>query len=338
MDRVFEKVTILGAGSWGLAVARLLHNNGLIVTLWEYDHAAYEKLVKFRGQPEKLKGFKLPEGVTVTNDLLEAVSDTQLIVLAVPSQFLRSVLRPLQKEVDSQVGLVNLAKGIEKKTLKRMSEVLIDELQPLPERVATISGPSHAEEVIVDMPTAVVAAGIDDDFVAIVQEVFSNRTFRVYKCSDLIGVELAGSLKNIIAIAAGIADGLGMGDNTRGALITRGLAEITRLGVTLGAEVETFAGLSGIGDLVTTCASRHSRNRYVGEKIGQGQKLADILAGMAMVAEGVDTTASGYELAKLHRVEMPITTEVYQVLFGGKSPLAAVEELMTRELKAEIWR
>ncbi len=338
MDRVFEKVTILGAGSWGLAVARLLHNNGLTVTLWEYDHAAYEKLLKLRGQPEKLKDFKLPDGVAVTNDLLEAVSDAQLIVLAVPSQFLRSVLRSLRGRVDSQVGLVNLAKGIEKKTLKRVSEVIIDELHPLPERVVTLSGPSHAEEVIIDMPTAVVAAGIDDDFVAMVQEVFSNRTFRVYKCSDLIGVELAGSLKNIIAIAAGIADGLGMGDNTRGALITRGLAEITRLGVTLGAEAETFAGLSGIGDLVTTCTSRHSRNRYVGEKIGQGKKLADILTGMHMVAEGVDTTGSGYELAKLHKVEMPITAEVYQVLFGGKSPLAAVEELMTRELKAEIWR
>ncbi|MFQ6007498.1 MAG: NAD(P)H-dependent glycerol-3-phosphate dehydrogenase, partial [Candidatus Zixiibacteriota bacterium] len=275
---MFEKVTILGAGSWGLAVARLLHNNGLTVTLWEYDRAAFEKLLKFRGQPEKLKCFKLPDEVTVTNDLFEAVSDAQLLVLAVPSQFLRSVLRTLQRRVDSQIGLVNLAKGIEKKTLKRMSEVILDELQPPPERVVTISGPSHAEEVIIDMPTAVVAAGIDDDFVAVVQEVFSNRTFRVYKSSDIIGVELGGSLKNIIAIAAGITDGLGMGDNTRGALITRGLAEITRLGVALGAEAETFAGLSGIGDLVTTCTSRHSRNRYVGEKIGQGQKLADILA------------------------------------------------------------
>jgi glycerol-3-phosphate dehydrogenase (NAD(P)+) len=321
-----------------MAIARLLHTNGLHVTLWEFDKAAYEQLLRSRGHPDKLKGFKLPDEIVVTNDMHEAVRDAQLIALAVPSQFLRSVLRSLAGTVKPEVGLVNLAKGIETKTLKRMSEVIIEELQPPPSLVTTLSGPSHAEEVIVDMPTAVVAAGVDDDFVSKVQEVFSNRTFRVYKSHDLVGVELGGSLKNIIAIAAGIADGLGMGDNTRGALITRGLAEITRLGVAMGAKAETFAGLSGIGDLVTTCASRHSRNRYVGEKIGQGQKLSEVLAQMSMVAEGVETTRSGYELARLHDVAMPITTEVYQVLFAGKSPLAAVEELMTRELKAEIWR
>jgi glycerol-3-phosphate dehydrogenase (NAD(P)+) len=321
-----------------MAVARLLHNNGLSVTLWEYERAAFDKLLKHRGHFEKLRDFRLPEAVTITNDLSDAVRDAQLLVLAVPSQFLRSVLRPLRGMVDSQVGLINLAKGIETKTLKRMSEVIVDEMQPSPDRMVTISGPSHAEEVVIDMPTAVVAAGADDGFVGTVQEVFSNRTFRVYKSRDLIGVELGGSLKNIIAIASGIADGLGMGDNTRGALITRGLAEITRLGVTLGAEAETFAGLSGIGDLVTTCTSRHSRNRFVGEKIGQGEQLGDILDGMHMVAEGVDTTRSVFELAGLHRVEMPITTQVHQVLFTGKSPQTAVEELMTRELKAEIWR
>lgn len=335
---MFEKVTILGAGSWGMAIARLLHNNGVAVTLWEYDRAECEKLQRFRGHPEKLRGFELPVSITITNDLFEAISDSRLIVLAVPSQFLRSVLRPLKGKVDSQVGLVNLAKGIETKTLKRMSEVIAEELQPSYERVVTLSGPSHAEEVIVDMPTAVVAAGRDDGFVTRVQEVFSSRYFRVYKCDDLAGVELGGSLKNIIAIGAGIADGLEMGDNTRGAIITRGLAEVTRLGVAVGAKAETFAGLSGIGDLVTTCTSRHSRNRYVGERIGQGEKLHDILAGMTMVAEGVETTRSGYELARLHQVEMPITTEVHQVLFTDKPPLAAVEELMGRELKAEIWR
>jgi glycerol-3-phosphate dehydrogenase (NAD(P)+) len=335
---MFEKAAILGAGSWGMAIARLLHNNGLTVSLWEFDRQEYEKLRKFRGHPEKLKGFVLPEPVLVTNDLLEAVSGSRLIVLAVPSQFLRSVLARLRGKLDPEVGLVNLAKGIETKTLKRMSEVIAEELNPPREQVVTISGPSHAEEVIVDMPTAVVAAGSDDEFVTRVQEAFSSRWFRVYKSDDLVGVELGGSLKNIIAIAAGIADGLGMGDNTRGAIITRGLAEITRLGVTLGARAETFAGLSGIGDLVTTCTSRHSRNRYVGERIGQGKRLNDVLAGMHMVAEGVETTRSGYELAGIHKVEMPITREAFLMLFEEKPPSVAVEELMGRELKAEIWR
>jgi len=334
---VFEKVTILGAGSWGMAIARLLHNNGMAVTLWEYDRVEYEKLLKFRGQPEKLKGFKLPASITLSNDLFDAIGDSWLIVLAIPSQFLRSALGQLRGKIDPQVGLVNLAKGIETNTLKRMSEVIVDELQPSHKRVITLSGPSHAEEVALDMPTAVVAAGCDDEFVTKIQAVFSSSSFRVYKSNDLVGVELGGSLKNIIAIAAGIADGLGMGDNTRGAVITRGLAEITRLGVAMGAKAETFAGLSGIGDLVTTCASRHSRNRYVGERIGRGEKLADILAGMCMVAEGVETTRSAFKLAGHLQVEIPITTEVYQVLFRGKSPQAAIEELMGRELKAEIW-
>lgn len=335
---MFEKVAILGAGSWGMAIARLLHNNGTAVTLWEYDRVEYEKLVKFRGHPEKLKGFELPASIAVTNNLEETVADCGLIVLAVPSQFLRSVLRLLRGKVDSRIGLVNLAKGIETKTLKRMSEIIAEELQPPHQRVITLSGPSHAEEVILDMPTAVVAAGHDDEFVTDTQRVFSNNSFRVYKSDDLIGVELGGSLKNIIAIAAGIADGLGMGDNSRGAIITRGLAEIARLGVAMGAKAETYAGLSGIGDLVTTCTSRHSRNRFVGERIGKGEKLQNILDGMSMVAEGVETTRSGYELAGLHKVEMPITTEVYQVLFADKPPVAAVEELMGRQLKAEIWR
>ncbi len=335
---MFEKAAILGAGSWGMTIARLLHNNGLTVSLWEFDRQEYEKLGKFRGHPDKLKGFVLPKPVVVTNDLFEAVSGSRLIVLAVPSQFLRSVLARLRGKLGPEVGLVNLAKGIETKTLKRMSEVIAEELDPPREQVVTISGPSHAEEVIVDMPTAVVAAGSDDEFVTRVQEAFSSRWFRVYKSDDLVGVELGGSLKNIIAIAAGIADGLGMGDNTRGAIITRGLAEITRLGIVLGARAETFAGLSGIGDLVTTCTSRHSRNRYVGERIGQGEKLSDVLAGMHMVAEGVETTRSGYELAGIHKVEMPITREAFLMLFEEKPPSVAVEELMGRELKAEIWR
>ncbi|HWR82012.1 MAG TPA: NAD(P)H-dependent glycerol-3-phosphate dehydrogenase [Candidatus Deferrimicrobium sp.] len=333
-----EKVTILGAGSWGMAVARLLHLNGWSVTLWEFDRDEFEKLRRWRGHPDKLQGFVLPEGITFSHDAAEAAEDCSLAVLAIPSQFLRSVLRTFRLHLDTKALLVNLAKGIETRTLMRMSEVITDELHVPVRRVVTLSGPSHAEEVILDIPTAVVAAGTYDEIATQVQETFSSRSFRVYKSDDLIGVELGGSLKNIIAIATGISDGLGLGDNTRGAIITRGLAEITRLGVVMGARAETFAGLSGIGDLVTTCASHHSRNRYVGEKIGQGQSLKDILAGMSMVAEGVETTRSGHDLARLHNVEMPITKEVYAVLFEGKSPHAAVEELMVRQLKTEIWR
>ncbi|MFH1372433.1 MAG: NAD(P)H-dependent glycerol-3-phosphate dehydrogenase [bacterium] len=332
-----EKIAILGAGSWGMAIARLLAGNGLAATLWEFDPQDFEILCSRRGHPDKLPGIILPESVSITNDPDDAVSDSSLIVLAIPSQALRSALVRLRGRLDHTAGLVNLAKGIETTTLSRMSEVITEELGLSIENIVTLSGPSHAEEVAKDMPTAVVAAG-GGQLVARVQELFSNRFFRVYQSDDLIGVELGGSLKNIIAIAAGIADGLGLGDNTRGAIITRGLAEITRLGVALGARAETFAGLSGIGDLVTTCTSRHSRNRFVGDKIGQGQKLSEILAAMHMVAEGVETTRSGYELATAYSVEMPITREVYAVLFEEKSPRTAVDDLMGRELKAEIWR
>jgi glycerol-3-phosphate dehydrogenase (NAD(P)+) len=222
--------------------------------------------------------------------------------------------------------------------LKRMSQVILDEMSLAGDKIVALSGPSHAEEVIRDMPTTVVAAGSSEALVTEIQELFSDNYFRVYMCHDLVGVELGGSLKNIIAIAAGIADGLGMGDNTKGALMTRGLAEITRLGISMGADPETFAGLSGMGDLITTCISRHSRNRWVGERIGKGEKLDDVLKKMTMVAEGVETTRSGYQLARLHRVEMPITEAVYNVLFENVAPAEAVGNLMGRTLKPEIWQ
>jgi len=333
-----ERVSILGAGSWGMAVARLLDANGSEVRLWEFDPAEFQKLVEHRTITGKLKDVCLAESIDITNDLEYAVADSGLIVLAAPSQKLRSVLVRLKPCLPSGVALVNLAKGVETISLKRMSEVILEVLPVSPDSVATLSGPSHAEEVVRDMPTTVVAAGRSDDLVNRIQQVFSSRSFRVYTSNDLIGVELGGALKNIIAIGVGITDGLGLGDNTRGALITRGLAEITRLGAAMGARAETFAGLSGIGDLVTTCISQHSRNRYVGEKIGRGMKLADVLAGMTMVAEGVETTRSGYRLSKMHDVEMPITTQVHRVLFEGKPTAEAVDELMGRELKAEIWK
>ncbi|MDH4156570.1 MAG: NAD(P)-dependent glycerol-3-phosphate dehydrogenase [candidate division Zixibacteria bacterium] len=332
-----ERIAVLGAGSWGMAVADLLDRGGHAVTLWEFDESEFRKLVKHRGQPEKLSDFQLGPSIALTNDLQSAVSTASLLVLAIPSQSLRSALRGI-RDVLPGTGVVNLAKGIEVRTLKRMSEVIAEELGVDPRLVATLSGPSHAEEVVRGMPTAVVAAGVSRDFTAKLQEIFSNASFRVYQSDDLVGVELGGSLKNIIAIGAGIAEGLGMGDNTLGAILTRGLAEITRLGVAMGAQPETFAGLSGIGDLITTCVSRHSRNRFVGDRIGRGERLENVLAGMTMVAEGVQTTRSGHELAGQHEVEMPITDQVYHVLFEGKAPAEAVEQLMERKLKPEIWK
>jgi glycerol-3-phosphate dehydrogenase (NAD(P)+) len=335
---MYRRIAIIGAGSWGMAVADLLDRNGHSVILREHDQKDYRLLKSTRANHSKLKNFVLPAGIEITDSLHEAVKSADLIVLATPSQYVRGVLEAMSTLITPNVHVANLAKGIENESLLRMSELIASVLQIENRRIAAISGPSHAEEVAVKAPTAVVVATSDDTMAVGIQELFSNSYFRVYKSSDVIGVELGGALKNIIAIATGIADGLGMGDNTRGALITRGLAEMTRLGVTLGARPETFAGLSGIGDLVTTCGSRHSRNRFVGEAIGKGEKLDDILSRMTMVAEGVATTRSGYELSMRHIVEMPITRAVHQVLFENKPPADAVAELMGRSLKAEVWR
>ncbi len=336
---MFEKrVTILGAGSWGMAVSHLLHAQGCQVTLWEFDPDDYLLLTGTRSNPNRLKSFTLDEGVVVTDDLAAAVDGSEVVALAVPSQHLRTTLRRIRKELTGVPVIVNLAKGIERNTLLRMSEVIVEETGLDSGRIVTVSGPSHAEEVVRDMPTTVVAASSSQDLADSVQALFSVGHFRVYKSSDIIGVELGGALKNTIAIAAGIVDGLGLGDNTKGALMTRGLAEIARLGIAIGARTETFAGLSGMGDLVTTCISKHSRNRHVGDCIGKGEPLDDILAGMSMVAEGVQTTHSGFELARRHRIEMPITEAVYRVLFEGKPASQAVGDLMERRLRAEVWK
>ncbi|PWB72589.1 glycerol-3-phosphate dehydrogenase [candidate division GN15 bacterium] len=332
-----ERIAVIGAGSWGLAVARLLDANDHTVTLWAYDPREFESLNRFREIPDRLPGVKLADSIAITISLTDALRTADLAVLAVPAQYLRSVLRQCGGGIRARSGVVNLAKGIETATLKRMSEVIIEEAGISLQAVSTLSGPSHAEEVAIDMPTTVVVAGEDPDHVVHVQGLFSSQKFRVYTSADLIGVELGGALKNVIAIAAGITDGLGLGDNTKGALITRGLAEITRLGVSLGARPETFAGLSGLGDLVTTCTSRHSRNRFVGEQIGRGKKLHEILLSMTMVAEGIETTRSAYDLARRVGVDVPITAEVYRVLFENKPPTEAIAHLMGRSLKAEVW-
>lgn len=328
----------MGAGSWGIALATLLLNNDHELTLWEFDPDAAARLQELREEPDKLPGIQLPVSVAVTNDLKEAVEGADYLLLAVPAQVTRSVVEKLAHIDCRPEALVLLAKGIEVGSLKRVSQVILEimgnEVAPL---LTAVSGPSHAEEVARCQPTSVVAAGTNPETVERVQQLLSTGTFRVYASDDLTGVELGGALKNVIALAAGILYGLELGDNTMGALLTRGLAEITRLGVRMGAQAETFAGLSGLGDLVTTAGSRHSRNRYVGERIGKGEKLPEILKSMKMVAEGVETSRAVVKLAEHHEVEMPISEQVHEVLFNDKPPLDAISDLMTRELKREVY-
>jgi len=334
---VNERVTILGAGSWGLACGNLLTANGARVTLWEFDPAELALLRREQGHPRKLPGIKIASGIRLTGDLDEAITDAEIVICAVPTQQIASVCVRLAALPMRPDLVVNLSKGIEEQTLRRVSQIISEDWPGLPaDGVVTLSGPSHAEEVALGLPTTGVAAG-EESRCRRTQELFSNPTFRVYRSHDLVGVELGGAVKNVIAIAAGIARGLGFGDNTQGALITRGLAEMTRLAVVMGADPATLSGLSGVGDLVTTCISQHSRNQYVGFHIGRGQTLSQVLAGMVMVAEGVTTCRSTRELAHKYGVDMPITEAVCAVLFEQLPARQAVTALMTRPLKAEQW-
>jgi len=330
------RVTVLGAGSWGTAIALLLAGKGCGVRLWEFRPNAAERLRRERENKEFLPGLPLPETISIHHDAAACLEESQFVILAIPSQFVRGALEKIKAAIPDRAILINAAKGIEEGTLRRPSEVIRDLISDaFPDRYAALSGPSHAEEVSREIPTTVVAASEKLETARRVQELFSTSAFRVYASEDLVGVELGAALKNIIAIATGICDGLGFGDNTKGALLTRGLAEITRLGVKLGGQPRTFAGLSGMGDLITTCMSRHSRNRYVGEQIGKGMRLNEVLAGMTMVAEGVRTCRSARDLAHREGVPMPITEAVYSILFEDKNPKQAVVELMTRDLKVE---
>lgn len=325
-----EPITILGAGSWGTTVAIHLYQKGYPVRLWEYfpENVAY--MNKTRRNP-LLEGIPIPADIPITADLAQVSAPLAFLILAVPSQTVRSVLEKLQGKIPPETIVVNLAKGIEQNTLKRMSELVVEVLGHPLERVVTLHGPSHAEEVSRHIPTAVVAAAVSKKSARRVQELFHSNTLRVYTHDDIVGVEIGGAVKNVIAIAAGICDGMGLGDNTKAALLTRGLIEITRLGLKLGAREETFAGLSGVGDLIVTCYSQHSRNRYVGEEIGKGRKLQEILSGMSMVAEGVDTAKTVHQLCQRYQVLMPISEEIYRVLFEGKDPRRALRELMARD-------
>lgn len=332
------KIGILGAGSWGTTLAELLHGKGAAVTLWSWSERDVENIRITGRNTVYLPDVEIPPGLHVTADLAEASAGMDMLVLATPSQFLRGVLERVPASSLADPLIVNVAKGIENGTLLRMSEVVADVLPGLSaDRYAVLSGPSHAEEVCKRRPTTVVAAASSRATTAAVIDAFMTESFRIYASDDVAGVELGGSLKNVIAIGAGICDGSRFGDNTKAALITRGLAEIRRLGEVLGANAQTFAGLSGLGDLIVTTMSRHSRNRFVGEEIGKGRPVREILAGMSMVAEGVDTTRSAHELALKHNVEMPIVREMHEILFNGKDPVQATQDLMTREAKNEVW-
>jgi len=330
------RITVLGAGSWGTTLAVLLRYNTHEVTLWGHRDDHVRSLLDHRENRRLLPGIPIPEEVTITSDLTAAVHRSELIVSAVPAQFVRSVASDLKHLDLSRIVVVNVAKGIENDSLMTMSEVLLDVLPTVKiENIAILSGPSFAEEVAKQVPTAVVAASKNLETAKLAQQVFMTPYLRVYSSNDIRGVELAGSIKNVIAIGAGIADGAGFGDNTKAAIMTRATAEIARLGQCLGAQPRTFAGLSGIGDLIATCMSKHSRNRHVGEAIGKGRKLSDVLNEMVMVAEGVATTRSVHDLSRKHNVELPITEGVYGILFEDKDPIITTSDLMTRDAKGE---
>jgi len=330
---VRRRVTVLGDGGWGTCLGVLLANQGHEVTLWSYSSSYVQQLRRTRENVKFLPGVAIPLSVRFTADFAEAWDGAQVLVVAVPSQYLRGVLKMAGTGPWDRVLVVSVVKGVEPETLLRMSEV-VRQMVPA-KRLAVLSGPSISYETARGVPTTVVAASKESAAARQVQELFSTNQFRVYTSSDVIGVELGGALKNVIAIACGVADGLGFGANAKAALVTRGLVEMARLGTAMGARAKTFTGLSGLGDLVTTCISEHSRNRRVGEQLGRGVPLAAITGTTEQVAEGIVTAQSAYALSRKHRVQMPIATAVYEILYKGKSPKRAVADLMSRDLKSE---
>ena len=326
---------VLGGGGWGTAVARLLARQGQPIWLWVRSPEREVALDSERENREYLPGVEIPRDVVITSNLGRAAAWGNIFLFAVPSMAVRDIARQFAAvpSVRPPLAVVSLAKGIERDTLKPMTRVLAEELPGIP--VFALSGPSHAEGVGRDEPTAVVLAGQDLRLGEEIQRILMTDRFRVYLTDDVLGVEYSATMKNVIAVAAGMCDGLGYGDNAKGALVSRGLAEMVRLAVRLGCERETLYGLSGLGDLVATCTSRHSRNRYVGERVGRGEKITDILAGMSMVAEGVFAAQAVRALARAHGIEMPITEAVYAILYEGAAPDVKLSELMARPPKDE---
>lgn len=329
-----EKICVLGAGSWGSALALVLAKKGYDVSLWTLKEEQANKINKTKENIDYLPGVLFPNNIKVTTDLEESVSNSKLIVLAIPSQAIRSISKQIKPFVKDEQILVDVAKGLEKGTGLRLSEVCKEELPNNP--YVTLSGPSHAEEVAKDIPTTVVVASEDLEIAQIVQDIFMSPKFRVYTNPDIVGVELGGALKNIIAFGAGICDGLGLGDNAKAALMTRGIREIGRLGVAMGADISTFSGLSGIGDLIVTCTSMHSRNRRAGILIGQGKSLEETLKEVKMVVEGITATEVAYEEAKKLNIDMPITNAIYSVLHDKANANEVVIDLMMRNKTHEM--
>ncbi|MFP4544821.1 MAG: NAD(P)H-dependent glycerol-3-phosphate dehydrogenase [Candidatus Kapaibacterium sp.] len=330
-----NKISVLGAGGWGTALATILAESFDKVILWSHDDDTSAEINTRHTNSTYIEGIKIPENVVATNDFMP-IGDSDMIICAVPSQYIRHVIN--RSKIDfSQKYVVNGAKGIERNSLLRISGIFEEAAGVRPEKFAVITGPSHAEEVARHLPTTVVTASENHSLAEKIQDLFTQPYFRVYTSEDLTGCETGGSLKNVIAIAAGIIDGLGLGDNTKAALLTRGLAEMSRLGIALGANPLTFSGLSGLGDLFVTCNSKHSRNRRVGEKIGKGKTLEEISKETKTVAEGVFTAESAYYLGLKHNVEMPIAEQVFKILFEGREPTEAIKGLMARSTKREWW-
>lgn len=326
-------VCVLGAGSWGSALAALLSGNGHEVTLWSIDEKEVEMLLTYREQKDKLPGVKIPENICVTSSLSDAVKGKEVLVFAVPSVFVRSTAKSVSPFYEEGQMIVDVAKGIEEKSLMTLSQIIEEEIPGA--EVCVLSGPTHAEEVGRKMPTTCVVGAKKKGTADFLQDMFMNEYFRVYTSPDMAGIELGGALKNVIALAAGIADGLGYGDNSKAALITRGIAELSRLGMAMGGKLETFAGLSGIGDLIVTCTSRHSRNHNAGELIGKGYTMEEAMDQVKMVVEGVYSAKAALALAHKYQVSMPIVEGINQVLFEGKNAREAVEELLLRDKRVE---
>ena len=331
-----KKVAVIGGGSWGTALAHVLYDNGYQVQIFDVSPAKVKEI-----NEDHINSFlpdvELPKDLTATTDLAEAVEGAEAVIVVVPSHAVRKAAKDIAAVLESDTLVISATKGLEENTYLRMSEVLAEELPAeFADKITALSGPSHAEEVIKDHPTTVVAANEDKELAQQVQDMFMTEQLRVYTNPDMVGVELGAAVKNIIAIGAGIASGLGYGDNALAALITRGITEIKRLGVELGAKSMTFAGLTGLGDLIVTCTSEHSRNRRLGYKIGAGKTLEQALDEMKMVAEGVKTAKAVYEVAQKHEIDMPISNQVYNILFNDKAPRESVNDLMMRGKKHEI--
>ncbi|WP_338959598.1 NAD(P)H-dependent glycerol-3-phosphate dehydrogenase [Fusobacterium nucleatum] len=330
------KISVIGSGGWGIALTILLYKNGHDLTIWSFDKREAEELKTTRENKTKLPNILLPEDIKVTDNLKEAVDNKDVLILAVPSKAIRSVSKSLKDIIKDNQIIVNVAKGLEEDTLKTMTDIIEEELKGKKPQVAVLSGPSHAEEVGKGIPTTCVVSAHNKELTFYLQNIFMNPSFRVYTSPDMLGVEIGGALKNVIALAAGIADGLNYGDNTKAALITRGIREISLLGVAMGGEQSTFYGLTGLGDLIVTCASMHSRNRRAGILLGQGKTLDEAIKEVNMVVEGVYSAKSALMAAKKYNVEIPIIEQVNAVLFENKNAAEAVNELMIRDKKLEI--